>query len=53
MERTFSSAVASSSVTPGLQAQIDAVIAALPPTHRQAPSKAVNSKEAGFQRLQD
>ena len=55
MEPTFSSAASSSSVTPSLQAQIDAAIAALPPTHRQPPFKGeiVESQEAGFLRLQD
>jgi hypothetical protein len=36
MEPTFTS-VSSMTVTPGLQAQIDAAVAALPAAHRAAP----------------
>ena len=55
MEPTFSSALASGSVTPQLQAQINAAVAALPASHRTAPYKGeiVESKEAALQRLQD
>ena len=55
MDPTFSSPASLSSMTPGLQAQIDAAVAALPAAHRQAPYKGeiVDSKEAGLQRLQD
>src|SRR4030088_613074 len=55
MEPTFSSTLASGSVTPQLQAQINAAVAALPASHRTAPYKGeiVESKEAALQRLQD
>jgi hypothetical protein len=55
MEPTFSSPASLSSVTPELQAQIDAAVAALPAAHRRAPYKGeiVDSKEAALQRLQD
>jgi hypothetical protein len=54
MEPTFSSS-ASCSVTPELQTQIDADVAALPAAYRRAPYKGeiVDSKEAALQRLQD
>lgn len=55
MEPTFSSTVSLSSVTPELQAQIDAAVAALPAAHRQAPVKSeiVESKEAALEQLQN
>jgi hypothetical protein len=47
MEPTFSSIASSSTVTAGLQTQIDAAIAALPPAHRAASykGKIVESKK--------
>ena len=55
MEPTFSSPASLTSVTPELQAQIDAATAALPAAHRRAPYKGeiVDSKEAALERLQD
>ncbi len=55
MEPTFSSPASLNSVTPELQAQIDAAIATLPAAHQRAPYKGeiVDSKEAALQRLQD
>jgi hypothetical protein len=54
MEPTFAS-VASVTVTPALQAQIDAAVAALPDAHRVAPHEheRAESTEAAFVRLQD
>ena len=55
MEPTFVSAASVSTVTPGLAAQIDAAVAALPTAHRLAPTvgEIVESKAAAFERLQN
>lgn len=52
---TFPFVASTSTVTLELQSQIDAAIAALPPTHRIPPTKGeiVESPDAGFVRLQD
>jgi hypothetical protein len=52
---TFPSAASVSIVTPELQTQIDAAVAALPPSHRRPPIKGeiVESPDAGYTRLQD
>ena len=54
-EPIFTSAASCSTVTPDLQQQIDAAIAALPPLHRTPPIKGeiVESPQTGYVRLQD
>jgi hypothetical protein len=53
IEPSFTASASSSTITPKLQAQIDAAITALPTTHRLAPTKGeiVESKEVALQRL--
>jgi hypothetical protein len=53
MEPTFIADVSKSTVTLGLQALIDAAVAALPDAHKKAPTKGkiVESNEAAFLRL--
>jgi hypothetical protein len=55
MEPTFAAEASASTVTPGLAAQIEAAIAALPAARRLAPQEReiVDSPEAAFVQLQD
>jgi hypothetical protein len=55
MEPTFAAEGSTSTVTPGLTAQIEAAVAALPAAHRTPPKEKeiVESPEAALVRLQD